>query len=124
MEDKVAAQAVFRRRNGLSILEATEPITSETVAKYKVEKQIIQEAREKLSAYGFEIGETGPYSLSIRCEKQLFERIFRTRLTAKKSTEPGIRATFYEAEEPIKVPEELSALIADVALTRPPELFP
>jgi hypothetical protein len=124
MEDKVTAQVILRRHNGLSILEATEPITSETVAKYKVEEEIIQEAIAKLSAYGFEIGETGPHSLSISCEKQLFERIFRTRLTAKESPEPCIQATFYDAEEPIKVPEELSALIADVALTRTPELFP
>ena len=124
MEEKVTAQAILRRRNGSSILEATEPITSENVAKYKVDEGITQEASAKLSAYGFEIGEAGPYSLSITGEKQLFERVFRTRLTAKKSAEPGIQATFYEVEEPIKVPDELSALIADVALTRPPELFP
>lgn len=122
MEEKVAAQAILRRRNGSSILEATQPITPETVAEYKVEEELIQEASARLSAYGFEIGETGPHSLSIRGEKKLFERIFRTRLTAAKSAD--IQTTFHEAEEPIKVPQELSALIADVVLTRPPELFP
>ena len=124
MEEKVTAHVILRRRNGSSILEATDPITSENVTKYKVDEGIIKEASAKLSAYGFEIGEGGPYSLSITGDKRLFERVFRVRLTAKKSAEPGIQATFYEVEEPIQVSDELSALIADVALTRPPELFP
>lgn len=124
MDEKVIAQAILLRRDGSSILEATQPVTSETVAMYKVEEELVREASAKLSAYGFEIGEAGPYSLSIAGGKKLFERVFRTRLMAMKSTEPGIQTKFYKAEEPIKVPAELSALIADVALARPPELFP
>ena len=124
MEEKVTARAILRRRNGLSILETTEPITTENVAKYKLDEGITQQASAKLSAYGFEVGEAGPYSLSITGEKQLFERVFRTRLIAKQSAESAIQATFYEVEKPINIPDELSTMIADMAPTRSPELFP
>lgn len=51
MGEQVIANAILRAKDGSSILEAEEPITSETVAKYKIENGHLQEAFWRLSIY-------------------------------------------------------------------------
>lgn len=129
MSEQVVAQVILRSRAGLSVLEATEPITAENVAKYKVDEAVIQEASRKLLTYGIKVEAAGPHSLSISSDKTLFERVFHTRLEAR-STGPegaeisGGAAFFYEAKDPIEIPDDLSSLVSGVVLSTPPELFP
>ncbi|MCK4858445.1 MAG: hypothetical protein KAT58_10780 [candidate division Zixibacteria bacterium] len=128
MTKQVIAEVVLRASDGSSILEAEEPITPETAKQYKIDEERMRQAREKLLAYGFQMVVAGPYSVSISGGKDAFERVFQTRLRVRHAvSEPGITAgakTFYEAQDPIKIPEDLVFFVAAVTLPTPPELFP
>ena len=131
MTKQVFAEVVLRASDGSSILEAEEPITPETAKQYKIDEERMRQAREKLLAYGFQMVVAGPYSVSISGGKDAFERVFQTRLRVRQAavavSEPGITAgakTFYEAQDPIKIPEDLVSFVAAVTLPTPPELFP
>lgn len=129
MAEQVTAQVILRSADGSSILDAKEAITAENIAKYQVGKEVIDEASKKLEGLGFEVVQAGPVGLTISGDKVLFESVFQTTLEAR-GTEimgtkvSGVEASYYKATEPIKVPEDLASLIADVALPTPPELFP
>lgn len=129
MTEEVTAQAILRYADGSSILDAKEGITAENIEKHKVGKEVIEEASKKLEELGFMVLQVGPVGLTISGDKALFESAFQTTLEAR-STEimgtkvSGAEAPYYEATEPIKIPEEISSLIADVVLPTPPEFFP
>jgi hypothetical protein len=125
---QVMAEVILRSVDGSSILEAEEPITAENVDKYRVEQEVIEEASMELAALGFEVQQVGPVSLTISGDKVVFENVFQTTLEAQDvemATEiSGAEASYYEAIAPIKVPEDLSHLIAAVVLSIPPQFFP
>lgn len=129
MTEKVIAEVILRSADGSSILDAEEGITAKNIEKYRVGKEVIEEATKKLEGLGFEVVQTGPVGFTISGDKALFESMFQTTLEAR-STEimptkiAGVQASYYEATAPIKIPEELSSLVADVALPTPPEFFP
>lgn len=129
MTEQVTAQVILRAPNGSSILTSKGPITAGNVAKYRVEKEVIEEASKKLEKLGFKVSQPGPVSLAVSGDKALFERVFQTILEARSkeimgTKAHGAEASYYEAKEPIKVPEDLSSLVADVVLAIPPEFFP
>jgi len=129
MSEKVAAQVILRRRNGTSIVDAEGAITADTIAKYQVEKEVIEQASSTLAEMGFAIEQTGPTSLAISGDRVLFEATFRTTLEAKRTEilpgkVVGVETTYFEAKEPIIVPEDLASLIADVVLPIPPQFYP
>ena len=128
MEETIIANVVLRAKDGSSILDTEEPITSKTAVKYKVDDEHIRAAIQRLSAYGFNVQSAGPYSLSLTGNKGLFERVFHTKLRPRsvKLTKPDdsvASRTFYEAQEPIIIPEDLLPYIADVTFPVPPEFF-
>lgn len=125
MKNHVIVEVVLRASDGSSFQDAEEPIRPEEIKHYTIDEDRKQEAHEKLQAYGFEVIAAGPFSLSVSCEKDTFERIFQTQLQAVSA--PGIATeakTFYEALSPIKIPEDLASFVANVAFPAPPELFP
>jgi len=75
------------------------------------------EAASALSQRGFEILQRGPSVLTIGGPQELFEATFDTRLVQ-------VAETQFRAQRPLAVPADWSALIADVVLPAPPELFP
>lgn len=128
MSEQVTAQVTLRAKGGSSVLEADEPITADNVHKYQAGKETIQEATRKLSAYGFEVGAAGPQGLSISGDKALFERVFHTRLEAQKTSggAESLAGTgiYFQAAEPMDIPDDLSSVVAGVTLPTPPQLFP
>ncbi len=129
MTKQVVAQVILKARDGSSVLDAEGPITPELAAKYDVGAARVQQAAELLSTYGFAVTTTGPYSLSISGNREAFERVFETRLVARRLEGPDTGGaahptTFYSAADPIAIPAELGSLVAAVTLPTPPELFP
>lgn len=129
MTEQVTAQVILRSADGSSILDKKEEITADDVARYRVGEEIIEQASRKVEELGFKVLQAGPASLTISGDRALFEGVFKTTLEAQ-TTEimgtkvEGAEASYHEAIEPIKVPEDLSSLIADVVLPTPPEFFP
>jgi hypothetical protein len=129
MTEQVTAEVILRSADGSSILEAKEPITAENIARYRIGKEVIEEASQKLEELGFEALQGGPTGLTISGDKARFEDVFQTTLTAQstgimETKVSGAGAAYYETTEPIKVPEDLSYLIADVVFATPPQFFP
>ena len=122
--ERVVAQVTLYTRSGLSVLEAEEPLTTENLARYQVEAEVIDEARQKLTAYGFSVGPAGPHGFSISGEKAVFEKVFHTSLRSRTSEEEFVQGSYYEPTEPIRTPENLRGIVAGIALPSPPELFP
>ncbi len=129
MTDKVIAEVILRSANGSSILDATEGITAQTIAKYKIGEEMMKDVSIKLETIGFEVVQTGPVGLTISGSKVLFEKVFQTTLEIR--TKPvmppniaTVESTYYQATKPIQIPADLSALIAGVILPIPAEYFP
>lgn len=128
MEERVIGEVVLRSADGSSALDLEEPINAENIAKYQVGKELVDEASTKLEALGFRVEQAGVASVTISGERPLFERVFQTTLKirskdALETKVEGVEALYYEAAKPIRIPEDLSSLMADVVLPTPPELF-
>lgn len=129
MAEKVTAEVILLSADGSSILGAEEGITAESIEKYRVGKEVMGEATKKLNQLGFEVVQTGPVGFTISGDKALFEGVFQTTLEARGAEIMGTKVSgaetsYYEATEPIRIPEELSSLVADVALPTAPQFFP
>jgi hypothetical protein len=129
MSELVTAEVILRSADGTSILDAQEGITAANIAEYQVGKEVIEEASEKLTSLGFRVLQTGPVSLTISADKELFQRVFQAKIEPH-STDlmdtkvRGVETTYYEAVQPVDIPEEFSSLVADVVLPTPPMFFP
>ncbi len=123
MKEMVTAEVILRTRSGSSILDAAGGPTSENIDLYRVEEEVIDEARTKLTGQGIEVVQAGPVSLSIRTSKALFERIFQTNLSPTASIAPG-GGIIYAAAAPIKIPEDWTNVVAMVVLPIPPVFHP
>lgn len=125
MAQQLVVQVVLKTSNASSMLKAEEPITAETAIRNKMPAARIQQFREKLSASGFEIVATGPYSLSISGSPELFEKVFETQLRLVPL--PGVASAaqaFYQAQEPVRIPEDWLPFVATIIFPAPPALFP
>ncbi len=122
MTEQVIAQVILRP-------VAKEPITAEKIARYRARNEVIEEASRALEGLGIRVVQPGPVSLTISLDKALFERLFQTTLESKTTQIIGSKgsdaqASYYIATKPIRVPEELSSLVASIALPTPPQFYP
>jgi hypothetical protein len=129
MTEDVIARVVLRNPDGSSILDATQPITAETIAKYRVGEEVVQRASVALEKLGFKILEAGPTGLTISGDRALFERIFHTVLQENTSRAPSALAPRaakprFAPLQPLRIPDELASVIAAVVMPAPPELMP
>ena len=129
MAQPVIAEVILRKADGSSIMDAQEAITARNIAEYRVSEEVAEEASQKLRDSGFEVLQRGPTSLTISGDKELFKDRFGTELeitstNVMPSHIEGTETTYYEAKEPMRIPEDLSPLVADIVLPTPPELFP
>lgn len=123
MGDNTYAEVILRARDGSSVLDAEEPVTSENVASHSVEAEVIEEASNALRELGFDIVQTSEVGLTISGSTERFEDVFETTLE-ERSTSAATdqdREPSYEATDPIQIPEELSPYVADIAFPTPPE---
>jgi hypothetical protein len=129
MAQPVIAEVILRKADGTSVMDAQEAITARNIAEYRVSEEVAEEASQKLRDRGFEVLQVGPASLTISGDKGLFEDRFGTALeTTSTNVMPsdieGAESAYYEAKEPIRIPEDLSPLVADIVFPTPPQLFP
>lgn len=129
MSGKLTAEVILRAVDGSSILDAKGEITAENIAKYRVGKEVIEEASKKLEVLGFEVMQTGPTSATISGDKALFEKVFQTTFETQSAEMMetkivGVESTYFQTTSPIKIPADLSSLIADVVLPTPPTFYP
>ena len=84
------------------------------------------QASKALQDLGFRILHLGP-TISVQGSQALWKRIFQVSFTVKEKTtskEAGIKTSYPRAQqETVKIPEELTQLIAEIAFVEPPELF-
>ena len=129
MAQPVVAEVILRKADGSSVMDAREAITAGNIAKYRVSEETAEEASQKLRDRGFEVLQVGPTSLTISGDQELFEDRFGTALEATStnvmpSDIEGAETAYYEAKEPMRIPADLSPLVADIVLPTPPQLFP
>jgi hypothetical protein len=125
MTEQIIAEVVLRAEDGSSIVSSAEPVTAESVERFKINAKQVLQAREHLLAYGFKVEAAGPFSFSISCEKEAFERVFKTELRAVTKEDSLIgNMTFYKVLSPIRIPEGLASFVSAVTLPVPPDLFP
>jgi hypothetical protein len=129
MTQPVVAEVILRKADGTSVIDAQEAITARNIAEYRVSEEVAEEASQKLQDRGFEVLAVGPTSLTITGDQGLFEDTFGTALETKStnvmpSDIEGAETAYYEAKEPIRIPEDLSSRVADIVLPTPPQLFP
>jgi hypothetical protein len=129
MAQPVIAEVILRKADGSSVMDAQEAITARNIAEYRVSEEAAEDTSQKLRDMGFEVLQVGPTSLSISGDKGLFEDRFGTALeitstNVMPSDIEGAETAYYEAKEPIRIPEDLSPLVADIVLPTPPQLFP
>ena len=123
MSDRVVAQVSLRSAEGSSVLDADEPITSDTVDDYRAGTNAIEGAKEALRGLGFDVVQASEVGLSISGDKDRFEEVFDTTLKARSESadaEPGDRQA-YEATEPVQVPDALAAFVDEITFPVPPE---
>ncbi|UIE38106.1 S8 family serine peptidase [Leptodesmis sichuanensis] len=87
---KIYSEAVVRPINGSSLLSFTEPITSENVNQFYVNPQRMSLVAKQLQAQGFEVLDQGRISITIRGSPELYEQVFKARLTTEQR--PVIKA--------------------------------
>ena len=84
------------------------------------------EAAKALQRLGFRILHLGP-TISVQGSQELWERTFHVIFKDEEKTtseEAGIKTTYPKAqEETVKIPVELTQLIAEIAFVEPPEYF-
>jgi hypothetical protein len=129
MAQPVVAEVILRKADGTSVMDAQEAITARNIAEYRVSEEVAKEVSQKLRDNGFEVLQVGPTSVTISGNQELFEDTFGTALeTTTTNVMPsdieGAETAYYEAKEPIRIPEDLSPLVADIVLPTPPQLFP
>jgi hypothetical protein len=73
----VVAHVTLRKRDGSSLLDSNAPITAETIAHYRVEEAVIQEAKAKFEALGFSVEGEGALVLRPQASKRFLNKPFR-----------------------------------------------
>jgi hypothetical protein len=112
MPDRLFAQASPHSVGEVSLFEA-ELVNQETVANFTSPRALVDEARVKLQASGFEVLQITPTTINIAAPPELFEEAFKTRLepeerpVIKEGAREDDTATFVECPD-----TELQGLIA------------
>ncbi len=130
----VYAEASVRSVGGVSIFRPPALITSETVASFYSESQLVISAIERLRAEGFEVLQVGSTTVTIGAPAEVYERVFKTSVIAEereaiKEFGQVTTATFLECPDtdipglidPAKSP--LADVLEGVALNEPVYYF-
>lgn len=82
LPSKIYAEAIVRSASGNSLLHSSSLVTSENVAQFYAEPNLLSSAFERLQTAGFEILDVGKTSISIAADAQIYERSLQTSLEA------------------------------------------
>lgn len=115
MAENIIAQVVLKASNGTSVLDAD----PESVV---IDEAVIEEASEKIRSLGCDVLAPGAHTLSISCDKRLFEQIFNTSVKQVKTSSSAATDFFFQYNRPVTIPDSLVPYVADVLLPIPPGL--
>lgn len=127
-EEIVAAVSV-RSKGGVSLFEATAPITADNVHEFHAEESDTHDACNELMKLGFRVLQVSQTTVSIAGSRKLFQDVYGIRL--RKQTAEVVEGQEVEflaapgepAEQLLKPPETLANLIEGVVLSVPPIYF-
>jgi hypothetical protein len=113
--ERVTAQCVVRAPDGSSILDAPRPPSGEAADRLTPAPEAFDDATARLARLGFEVGDRGGATLTLVGDRELFERVFSTRLEWVE--EPGAGGPSWRPDRPVVVPDELVDVVAGVVFT-------
>jgi subtilase family serine protease len=125
---EVTGVVTLRSASGSSLLKTKAKMTKDNISQFEPEKGAIDQTCDRLKNFGFRIVVSSKTSVSIAGPKQLFEKVFQTKLEKRtkavvKSGTKRLDVVYFEAVQPWKIPVELSELVEAVAFAEPPILF-
>jgi serine protease AprX len=80
LPSKIYAEAIVRSVSGESLLHSSSLVTSENVAQFYAEPNLLSSSVKRLQAEGFEILDVGKTSISIAADSDIYERSLQTTL--------------------------------------------
>jgi hypothetical protein len=128
-DEEIVAAVSPRSIGGVSLFEATVPITEENVRGFHSEATDINDACRELMKLGFRVLQVSPVVISIAGSRKLFEEVFGVKLRKQKTEVMEAREVEFlaapgePAEQLLRPPEALTNLIEGVALAEPPIYF-
>lgn len=123
MEDSIIAQVILQSEDESSIIGDEGGITSENVDSYRIDKEVIDKVKKIFMEYGFDIVQASEAIITISGAKERFEKVFETTLQPQDKEDDTSGGLSYEAETPLRIPEELSPFVEDISFPTPPELY-
>ena len=122
--ERLIAEVSPRSIGGVSLFDATMPITQQNVRQFYSQEPDITVASNELRRLGFEILQEGPVTISIAGSRKLFEDVFSAKLTQKKAmVMAGQESEFLASDQLLQAPGNLANLIEGIAIAHPAEYF-
>ena len=126
-EDRVYFEAVLHSETGQSMFAAESYLEPNNLQQFAPPAGRAIQAATVLQSLGFRVQQIGTFSISAEGSKELWERIFGTRVEARSQTvSPSIGEVTYlshVADAPFNIPSELSELVERAYPQSPPILF-
>ena len=116
---QVTAQIILRLPSGASALDAGPPGAGDLE---RPSQQTYLEAKQKLQALGFDVGESGATGWTVSADQKTFESVFH--ITLEQHIKPDGSVSGWSAKEPIQVNEEFKSWLADVVFSIQPIFVP
>jgi subtilisin family serine protease len=121
----VIAEVALRSPAGSSVFDPGVVISRATVDRYRAEPGAVDMTRQRLAGLGIQVLSASRTSMTVRADRDDFEKAFRTRLRiARTGTRPAVEFFAVASgndNRPLPPPDDLTGLIAGAALTRPAE---
>ncbi|AKG24866.1 S8 family serine peptidase [Calothrix sp. 336/3] len=126
-EDRVYFEAVLRSQTGESMFAANTYLEPDNIQQFTPSPGRATQAAAALQALGFQIRHIGTFSISAEAPKELWERVFSTRVEPRSQTvSPSIGEVTYLshiADAPFTIPPELAELLERAYPQSPPTLL-
>jgi serine protease AprX len=126
-ENQVYFEAVLRSERGSSMFADNANLAPDTLRQFEPPAGRSIQAATTLQSLGFRVQQVGTFSISAEGPKELWERVFGTRVEARRQRlSPSIGEVTYlshMANVPFTVPAELSDLVERAYPQLPPSLF-
>lgn len=125
----VVARVVLKGEGGNSLLDCPPGADPERLSAYLPSEERVRDVHAWFERHGFDVGDAAVTGLSVEAPKERFETVFATSLeSVHKDTEvaghPGRTSEYYRSVGPLRIPQELTDLVAAVVLAEPPDFFP
>ena len=119
MNSVLSAELILKSKTGLHLNKTSDPITQENIEKYKPPDELLESVVGHFNTYGFTV-DKGDITISITGEKELFEKVFDTKLIVEHDQEQIARISWQGFP---KIPEKVKDSVLDVVFPQPPEFF-